>query len=235
MLKLIFQDEHLVVAHKPAGMLVHRSRLATDRRTMMHVLRDQIGQDVYPIHRLDRGTAGLVLFALDAETASKLGKSMMAQQFDKTYLAIVRGWPPESGTIDHPLEKDGSGEMQHAVTHYQCLAKAEIAVAVDRYATARYSLLSIQLETGRMHQIRRHFAHVRHPILGDRKRGDRHHNRMWREVQGIEGMMLLAWKIKFNHPHSGEALEFSTTPDEPMRATLEKLGLEGYGGQTVAL
>lgn len=227
MLELCFSDPYFVAVHKPAGLLVHRSALAGDRRTLMHALRDQLGQHVYPIHRLDRGTAGIVLFALSSEAASAIGQDLQAHGIQKRYLAVVRGWLPEAGRIDHPLEKDGSGVLQDAVTDFRRLATAELPIPVDRYATARYSLAEISPLTGRMHQIRRHFAHLRHPILADRKRGDRHHNRMWEERFQMTTMQLLAWRLDFQHPFTGEAISIRTRPDAEMHRTVEDiLGLQ---------
>lgn len=227
MLQVLYQDSHYVAIHKPAGLLVHRSRIAEDKRTAMHMLRDQLGTHVYPIHRLDRGTTGIVLFALSSEAAAAMNQAFTAYEVEKTYLAIVRGWPPETGHIDYPLEKDGTGVLQEAITDFRRLAIAQLPIPVDRYATARYALVEVQPRTGRMHQIRRHFAHLRHPILGDRKRGDRHHNRMWREQFGMEGMQLLGWKLGFLHPFSGEQTQIKTEPTQHMRRAIQMLEWEG--------
>jgi tRNA pseudouridine65 synthase len=194
----------------------------------MQDLRDQLGQHVFPIHRLDRGTSGIVLFALSSEAASAIGQDFQQHKVEKSYLAVVRGWLPEVGRIDYPLEKDGSGVMQEAITTYQRLATAELPIPVDRYATARYSLAEIKPLTGRMHQIRRHFAHLRHPILADRKRGDRHHNHMWETQFEMTTMQLLAWRLQFKHPFSGEILHIQTEPDAEMqRCIFDILGWKG--------
>lgn len=227
MLEICFADPYYVAVHKPAGLLVHRSAMAGDRVTLMRMLRDQLGQHVYPMHRLDRGTAGIVLFGLSSEAAAAIGQALQDHAIRKHYLAVARGWLPAEGRIDYPLEKDGTGVLQEAITEYRCLAHAELPIPVDRYATARYSLVEISPLTGRLHQIRRHFAHIRHPILADRKRGDRHHNRMWEERFQMTAMQLLAWRLAFVHPFTQQAITISTRPDEPMRRTVEDiLGLQ---------
>jgi tRNA pseudouridine65 synthase len=226
-ISVLFEDPQFVAVHKPPGMLVHRSKFATDNHTLIQAMRIQLGYKVFPLHRLDRGTAGIVLFAKDSESASALGKAIMEHRVDKKYLAIVRGWIPTEGVIDHPLDNELTGKSQDAVTHYRCLAQAELPIPVDRYATSRYSLAEITLQTGRLHQIRKHFRHFRHPINGDRKHGDRHHCNMWRDKLNITGMMLLAWKIKFLHPTTGLETEVQTTPQGHFQHALEILNWQG--------
>jgi tRNA pseudouridine65 synthase len=224
--RILFQDAHFVVIEKPAGILVHRTGISEDRIFVLQELRNQLGRHVYPVHRLDRGTTGVLLFAFDALAAKALQAAMESGQTIKTYLAIVRGWLPESGIIDTALEKDGIGELQDALTTYRCLAKGELQLPVDRYATARYSLAAIRLHTGRMHQIRRHFAHLRHPVLSDFKRGDRHHNHAWERQFGMTTMQLLAWRLALVHPFTGETLEFQAAPPETMLRAFQILGWE---------
>jgi len=228
MFPIIFQDEHFVVAHKPPGLLVHRTRISTERTFMLQQLRNQLGQRVYPIHRLDRPTAGLIVFAFSSESASALGKIFQERRVTKTYLAIVRGYTREEGTIDRPLEKDIDGELQDACSTYKRLSTAELPIPVSRYATARYSLVEVQPQTGRMHQIRRHMEKIRHPILGDRKHGPRHHNRMWREQFDSAQLMLLAWKLTFVHPYTQQAMEFETEPEAEMKRMAGELGWERW-------
>lgn len=226
MLRILYRDEHLVAIHKPPGLLVHRSWISTDEVFALQMLRDQIGQHVYPVHRLDRGTAGVLLFALSSEVGRLLTEAFTQRQIEKTYLAIVRGFIPEAGVVDHPLAKDDTGELQPAVTAYRRLATATLDIPVDRYPQSRYSLAEVKPETGRMHQIRRHFAHIRHPIIGDKKRGDRHHNRMFAEVLGISMMLLLAWKVSLKHPVTGENLLISTDPEARMLEVFSRLSWE---------
>lgn len=222
--RILFQDADVVAIEKPSGILVHRTGISQDRVFVLQLLRDQLGKHVYPVHRLDRGTSGVLLFAFDSAGARALQASLESDQCKKTYLAIVRGWLPEEGRIDTPLEKDGIGELQSALTTYRCLAKAELPIPVDRYATARYSLAAVQLHTGRMHQIRRHFAHLRHPVLSDFKRGDRHHNHAWAERFGLSKMQLLAWRLQVPHPITHAPMDLEAAPEASMLQAFEILG-----------
>lgn len=222
--RILFQDEFFVAIEKPAGILVHRTGISADRIFVLQELRNQLGRHVYPVHRLDRGTAGVLLFAFDSAGAKALQATLESEQTTKTYLAILRGWIPDSGLIDTPLEKDGTGELQTAHTSYRRLATSELPMPVDRYPTARYSLAAIKLHTGRMHQIRRHFAHVRHPVLSDFKRGDRHHNHAWEQHYGMTTMQLFAWRMDLEHPFTGEKMRFEAAPPESLLRAFEILG-----------
>ncbi len=224
--KILYQDDYFVAIEKPAGIMVHRQGRSDDRTVVLQELRNQLGRHVYPVHRLDRGTAGVLVFALNSTSAAALQKALEAETAIKSYLAIVRGWLPNSGKIDSPLQKDGDGIMQTALTTYVCLQKSELEVPVDRYATARYSLAAIRIFTGRMHQIRRHFAHLRHPVLGDKKRGDRHHNRAWASNFEMESMMLMARQLNFVHPFTQEKVELIASPTSEFSRSLEILGMQ---------
>ena len=230
-LKIIYQDDGLVAVHKPAGLLVHRTALAAGQTEQfaLQMLRDQIGRYVYPIHRLDRPTAGVLLFGLDDETTRRLREAFTDQTIEKRYVALVRGYTDLNGEIDHPLTKwvdhkvkkkkmaqlaEGEElERREAVTHYQRLATAELSISVGRYPTSRYSLVSAQPKTGRTHQIRRHFNHIAHPIIGDHRYGDNRHNRMFRSELALSPLFLLAKSVRFKHPHSGKELVIETVFD----------------------
>lgn len=222
--RVLYQDQHLVAIHKPAGILVHRTGISADRVFVLQELRNQLGQHVYPVHRLDRGTSGVLVFAMDPEAARAIQAVMESERSRKTYITIVRGWLPDEGRIDKPLQKDGTGELQEALTTYRCIAKGELAIPVDRYPTARYSLADVQLHTGRMHQIRRHFDHLRHPVIGDFKHGDRHHNHAWQTHFASDAMQLHAFRLVIPHPFSGKILDLQTPPDQPMMHAFERLG-----------
>jgi tRNA pseudouridine65 synthase len=219
MLPILYRDEHLVVIHKPAGLLVHRSNLARqEERFAVQLLRDQIGQRVYPVHRLDRGTSGILVFALSPEIARPLGQAFMGKEVRKRYLAIVRGHPAETGVIDHPLprirdeyettfgNRDEATESQLALTRYQRLAIWELPHQVDRYPTSRYALLALEPVTGRRHQLRRHLKHISHPIIGDATYGKGRHNRLFQTLYGCHRLLLACTAMSFTHPVSGEAL-----------------------------
>ncbi len=193
MLEILYQDDVLVAVNKPAGMLVHRSWLDRhETQFIMQTLRDQIGQLVYPIHRLDRPTSGVLLFALNSEIANLLCQQFEQKQTEKQYLAVVRGYVTGHGEIDYP--------PQSAVTFYEGLQTVEMPYGVGRYATSRYSLMRLVPKTGRKHQLRRHMKHIFHPILGDTQYGDLHQNRALTEHTGCSRLMLHAEKLTFVHP-----------------------------------
>ncbi|MCW8904143.1 pseudouridine synthase, partial [Sedimenticola sp.] len=162
-LTILYRDEHYIAVDKPAGLLVHRTRISEDTRFVLQTLRDQIGRRVYPVHRLDRPTSGVLVFGLDSDAARRLVQLFEQRQVRKRYLAVVRGYTAESDVIDYPLREEGHKAPQAAVTGYRRLATVELPIAVGRYASARYSLLEVRPETGRMHQIRKHMKHIFHP------------------------------------------------------------------------
>ncbi len=200
-LEILFRDEHLVAINKPPGLLVHRTRIAEEKKYFaLQLLRNQLKQRVYPVHRLDRKTSGVLIFALSKEVSAAMSVQFREQQMQKMYRAIVRGYIEAEALIDYALKKEKVGELQEAQTRYRCLAQIEIDQAVGPYPRSRYSLAEIHPLTGRMHQIRRHFAHIRHPIVGDRPHGDWRHNKMFKEVLGIPHMLLHARQLNFAHP-----------------------------------
>ena len=211
MLEILYQDDVLVAVNKPAGMLVHRSWLDRhETQFVMQTLRDQIGQLVYPIHRLDRPTSGVLLFALNSEIANLLCLQFEQKQTEKQYLAVVRGYVTGHGEIDYPLKiqldkiadkfSQQDKAPQSAVTFYEGLQTVEMPYDVGRYATSRYSLVRLVPKTGRKHQLRRHMKHIFHPILGDTQYGDLHQNRALTEHTGCSRLMLHAEKLTFVHP-----------------------------------
>nr|WP_314899854.1 pseudouridine synthase [uncultured Deefgea sp.] len=217
MLPILFQDENLIAIHKPSDLLVHRTSLdAYETRFAVQLLRDQIGQHVYPAHRLDKATSGVLLFGLNPAAARALSMQFAAREVHKQYLAIVRGWPTEAGHIDHPLElrKDdvelfgdevpkGAQESQ---TEYRCLATIELPWTVDKYPSSRYALVELNPLTGRRHQIRRHLKHISHPIIGDSTYGKGNHNRAFAQAFGINRLLLACQSMNFPHPISGERI-----------------------------
>jgi tRNA pseudouridine65 synthase len=205
-LEIIFEDEQLVAINKPHGLLVHPSPIARDAQFFaLQLLRDQLGQHVYPVHRLDRKTGGVLLFAKNPAVSPRLQALFAEGKVDKTYLAIVRGYTDEQGEIDYPLRK-GNGHLQEAFTAYRRLARAELPVPSGRHQTSRYSLLEIKPRTGRMHQIRRHMAHILHPIIADRPHGCNKQNRLFKERWQMDTMMLHACSICFTHPLSNKKI-----------------------------
>lgn len=226
MLDIIFRDEHLIAINKPHGLLVHKSFIAGDADEFaVQLLRDQIGQRVYPVHRLDRKTGGVLLFALSPEVNSLMQQQFADRKTEKVYLAVVRGFPPDSGEIDYPLKKE-NGEMQDAVTTYETLAKAEIPVPFGKHATSRYAMVKLMPHTGRFHQLRKHMAHIFHPIIGDRPHGCNKQNKLWKEKFGMTTMLLHAASLKFDHPATGEKVNISADLQESFLRVKEMLGMD---------
>lgn len=239
-LREIYRDEWLLAVHKPAGLLLHRSPI--DRHETEFALQYARalngGEHVYPVHRLDRPTSGLLLFARDPHTASLLGKSLMAGHFSKGYLALVRGWVAASGEIDHPLrdhsidrrDKTTEQVLRQALTRYRCLAQTEIPVAIESFPSSRYSLLELNPVTGRKHQLRRHMQHISHPIIGDTNYGRTRHNHYFAQRFGSSRLMLAATSLRLPHPISGQDLVLQAAPDEDF---IVRLGI--FDSQDLAL
>jgi tRNA pseudouridine65 synthase len=203
MLDIIYHDDNLVAINKPHGLLVHRSSIANDATEFaLQILRDQLNRHVFPAHRLDRKTGGVLLFALDKDTERLMQTQFMENRVSKKYLAIVRGHTPDEQDIDYPLRKE-NGTLQDAFTHYKTLARTELDVPLGNHPTSRYSLVMAQPQTGRMHQLRKHFSHIFHPIIGDRTHGCNKQNKLFKERWAMETMLLHALELKFTHPLSG--------------------------------
>lgn len=238
MLPILYRDDRLIAIDKPSGLLVHRSDIDRhETRFAVQLLRDQIGRRVHPLHRLDRGTSGVLLFALDGETAGAVGRQFERNEVEKTYLAVVRGWPPEAGVIDHPLSRlhddygrPAAGEPQPAVTRYRRLAAVELPVAVDRYPTSRYALVALHPETGRQHQLRRHLKHIAHPIIGDATHGKGRHNRYFQQRFGCARLLLACTAMRLLHP-DGRTLAIAAPPGDGFAKVIGELGwTEALGG-----
>jgi len=216
----------MVAIDKPAGLLVHRTQLAAgESEAALQLLRDQLGQPVWPVHRLDRGTSGVLLFALSAEVASLLGAMFEQGRMEKRYLALVRGWPREdAGLIDHPLARDpelpSAGQpLLDAQTRWQVLARHEWPLATDpRFATTRVALLAAEPLQGRRHQIRRHLKHIAHPILGDATHGKGLLNRAVAAHLGVQRLWLHAETLRLTHPVTGAALALHAPPGDAWAA-----------------
>ena len=200
-LDILYHDEYLVIINKPAKLLIHKSAIDKyETENAMTLLRNQLGQWVYPIHRLDKATSGVLLFALNKDVARMLTKAFSDKKVVKKYLAIARGFTEKSGRIDYPL-KELQDKMtdqkarkdkpaQEAITLYKLINKAELPFPVRPYSTARYSLLEISLLTGRQRQIRRHLKHIFHHLIGDVRYGDGQHNQLFREKFDCHRMLL---------------------------------------------
>jgi len=211
-LPIVYRDSDVVVVDKPADLLVHRTALDRDNTAVLQRLRDQIGQWVYPVHRLDRPTSGALLFALHTQAASHLSAALRGHDVAKHYLAVVRGWPPEQGTVERELKPDRNKPAQASRSRFARVATVELPIAVSRFPTARYALVLASPDTGRRHQLRRHLNGISHPIVGDTARGDRHHNRFFREHFGCRRLLLHAWRLAFRQPATGEMIVAHARP-----------------------
>jgi len=234
--RLLYRDEWFAAFHKPAGMLVHRSSLDTrETRFALQEARNLVGCRLYLLHRLDRPTSGILLFAAEKEAARKGAELFRNETVNKVYLAVARGWVPEEGIIDHPLADDlgglrnsggRTGTVREARTAFRRLACAELPFAVSNHPTTRYSLAEIRPQSGRRRQIRRHFKHIFHPIVGDTTYGEGRHNRFFRERFGCARLMLAAVKLSFHHPFTGERAEIFCPPEESFLSVARGLGWE---------
>ncbi|MDR6563374.1 MULTISPECIES: pseudouridine synthase [unclassified Arcicella] len=228
-LPILFQDEHFVAINKPHNLLVHRSSIAADESVFaLQLLRDQLNCWVSPCHRLDRKTSGVLLFALSAEADKEVKKQFEAHTIQKKYLALVRGYLPETGMTDRPLEREKGG-FQDAITHFRCLQQVELQIEVSRYPTSRYSLAEISPETGRMHQIRRHFAQLRHYLIGDKTYGECKHNKMFEEKFDLHTMLLHAQELVFTHPFTQESTRIIAPMNEEFTRILAAIGMNTEG------
>lgn len=233
-LHLLYQDDALLVVHKPSGLLVHRSPIDKNETefALQYARTLNGGAHVYPIHRLDRPTSGLLIFARNPDIASRLGQDMMAHNLRKTYVAIVRGWPEEQGTVDYALRDMADDpryrgtelKMRDAVTDFTRLATVELPVAVDRYPSSRYALVKLHPRTGRKHQLRRHMKHLRHPIIGDAKHGKSTHNHFFGSAFGVQRLMLAATEMALDHPTTGAPLVLRAPLAPDLAQVMTELG-----------
>ncbi|OKS89256.1 tRNA pseudouridine synthase C [Mucilaginibacter polytrichastri] len=224
LLTILYRDEYLIAINKPHGLLVHRSKIADDTDVFaLQLLRDQIGQHVYPVHRLDRKTGGILLFALDKATDASMQQQFMNKEVTKKYLAIVRGYTDPTGEIDYALRKE-NGTLQDAFTAYTTLHQAELQVPFGGHPTSRYSLVEATPTTGRMHQLRKHFKHIFHPIIGDRTHGCNKQNKLFNEQWQMETMMLHAAHLSFTHPVTGKAIEIEAPIHDEFNRVMNLMG-----------
>jgi len=195
-IEIIYEDEHLIAINKPHGLLVHRTKIANDTDVFaLQLLRDKINKKVYPAHRIDRKTAGVLLFTKSKETLSQIREIFNARAVSKSYLAIIRGHLNNNGVIDCALSEND--KTQDALTNYNVLRQYELNIPLGKFNTSRYSMVELQPQTGRFHQLRKHMAHIYHPIIGDRPHGCNKQNRMWKDKFNMTTMLLHAQQLQF--------------------------------------
>lgn len=256
---LIQKTPDWIAVNKPQGLLVHKTFIdRQDPDNLVKQLREDLrrngdenwnknrnenwgehrvenlNQTIYPVHRLDKPTSGVMVFALNKHTAQHLSEQFAQHTVQKTYLALVRGWPEDKGIIDHPLKKiedkfddprrNKNTEPQAAITHFECLARTEIPFAVDKYPSSRYALLKLTPQTGRQHQIRRHLKHISHPIIGDVRYGKGAHNRFFKTQFGVGRLMLHAHSLTFDD-EQGHQQDIIAPLDEKITQVIHRLNL----------
>jgi tRNA pseudouridine65 synthase len=243
-IEVVYRDDHYVGVFKPAGLMVHRGpRSLPTEPVLLQALRDQLNQFLYPIHRLDRPTAGLILFGLSREAASRMGSLFAERRIQKHYQALVRGHLHGEVTVDRPLmdreepwldplparrerqEQEEEQELpsQSAITHFRCLEHYEVDWPTSEFPTSRFTLLEIEPHTGRWHQIRRHLNHLAHPVIGDHRHGDHRWNQRFFEKTGIYRMLLTAMRLDFRHPFTQELVSLWVPRGESFDGALAKL------------
>jgi len=231
-LRILHADDALIAIDKPAGLLVHRSSLdAHETRNAADLLRVQLGAPVWMLHRLDKATSGVLAFARSAEVASALGAAFASGRVHKRYLALVRGWPPAEGEIDYALARDpelpsGGQPRLDAVTRYRRRACFEWPFADGRHAASRYALVDVEPLSGRRHQIRRHFKHIAHPLVGDTTHGKGAHNRAVAAWLGMSRLWLHASRLELPALDGGPPRVIESPPGGEWTPLLHPQGSE---------
>lgn len=224
-LEILYEDEWIIAINKPAGLLVHRSSIATNTDIYaLQLLRDQVGYHVFPIHRLDRKTSGVLIFTKDKSFVQAFQEALSSEQSIKTYFAIVRGHFPKEVNIDYDLTND-KGKTQNAITDFKLIANTEIDLPFGKFDTSRYALIEARPKTGRMHQIRKHLNHLRHPIIGDRPHGCNKQNKLFLEKWNLTKMLLHAKEVEIEHPHLGQKVTIQAALPKHFSKMLETLNL----------
>jgi len=232
LLAILYRDDHIAAINKPHNLLVHHSRQAHDHVVAVQLLRDQLNRPVWPVHRLDRATSGVLLFALDQASAGRCGEAFATRRVRKRYLAVVRGDPGEHGRVDHPLRPPEGGPPQEAVTTWRRLDAVDLPHDGGDGPVRRCALLDVEPETGRRHQLRRHLKHIGHPIAGDTTYGDGRFNRRLRTQFQCHRLMLHAADLWIDHPVTGAPLHLQA-PVPASMLTLARSGLAFPGQDTV--
>ncbi len=233
-ISIIFQDQYLIAVNKPAGILVHRTKMNFgETESVVNSLRDQLGAQVFPVHRLDKPTSGTLVFALSSDIARIMQTEFVERRVHKKYLAIVRGYVKEDITIDYPLKEEldriadkkarQDKPAQEAITKIKVLAQIELPFEVDKYPTSRYSLVLATPITGRKHQIRRHLRHINHPIIGDTTHGAAKHNKFFENEFKIKRLLLACTELSFIHPKTNLQMNIQATLPDDFKNLMIKL------------
>jgi tRNA pseudouridine65 synthase len=186
------------------------------------------------VHRLDKPTSGVLLFALDSVTARLVSEQFATHSIQKSYLAVVRGYTDESGVIDYALsvkldkmtDKNAAQdkEAEEAITEYKTLAQVELDLSLGKYEKTRYSLVQLFPKTGRKHQLRRHMKHISHHILGDTNYGRGEHNKLIRENFRCHRLLLHSNSLRLKHPYTDKILVLNARYDALFEHIFEAFG-----------
>ncbi len=224
---ILYEDESIVAINKPSGIMVHPTKITEDKQFIVPLLSAQIKEEVFAIHRIDRGTSGILLLGKNKTVVRELSNQFMERKVDKMYLAITRGFAPESEEVDYPIAREPHLPKRKAITHIKTIHTQELPFAIGPYQQSRYSVVKAFPETGRRHQIRRHLSHLHYPVIGDRKHGDNKHNKYWQENIDIHRMLLHARELAFMHPVSKELMRLKAPFDDTFQKAFELLGFKG--------
>ena len=223
---ILYQDEYLIAVNKPSGLLVHKSWVAKDAKEFaLQTVRDMVGKHVFPVHRLDRPTSGVLLFAFSGEIAQQVQSQW--HEAEKMYLAVVRGWLKDTIKVDHALKgmadygQDSETE-QDAQTLFTPLAQIEVDAPIDKYPQSRFGLVRAQPFQGRTHQIRRHLKHLSHPIIGDARYGKGKYNRYVGEHFACPRLLLHAAQLTITHPITQQSIAINAPIEGDMAQLFER-------------
>ncbi len=224
-LEIVYQDEYIVCVSKPNNVVVHHarhSRNVVDEKSLLQLLEEQLGEKLYPVHRLDRKTSGIILLTRETKFVSEFQKLFTDNAITKTYYGLVRGHAPEKLVIDSPVKGRDANVHKDAETLLETIHKITLDIPVKPYDTSRYSLVKLTPKTGRLHQLRIHTNKISHPLIGDPKYGDKNHNIMYQENFNCENLFLHAKNLEFVHPFSKEKLSLSVSFPKDWELLFEK-------------
>ncbi len=226
----VYEDDHLLAIDKPAGFFIQPPQLnrknsklfVNPEKSILPHLNHFFSDKVYPVHRLDSATTGLVLIAKNREIAGELNLMFRQRKIEKKYWALVRGFTEPLGLINKALKNPLTDHWDESETYYKSIEHFEINSPLGKYPTARYSWLEVRPITGRWRQIRRHLDQIAHPIVGDIDHGDGLHNRYFRDILGLGGLFLRAQELKFTHPITHQEILIQA-PQHPRWNKLKKI------------
>lgn len=223
-LEILFEDEYIVAVNKPNNILIHYSHYARNIKdaTLIDLLELQFNSRFFPLHRLDRKTSGIIVFAKEKEYIPLFQELFFKDEIEKTYLGIVRGHSPKTGTVESPVKNPDTKVYKEALTNYKTLESVTLDIPVHPYPQSRYSLIELKPKTGRMHQLRIHLNKISHPLVGDYKYGDRFHNRMFENNYDCHNLFLHAYTLQFIHPYSKEEVLIKAKTNKNWRKIMDQ-------------